>query len=475
MSKRKPQDHRKKADAVVERRMSFAPLLFLLLALVLTWVGASQFRALWWRLPGPTIGEVDWDAVRDARGRYGGRAREGLIIVVNSNGFTDALHDPGRLDALITTTRQTASMVPHSHLPRLQVAAMALARLERDEVPIEKWWARLEGYLSGLDDAPLDHMMNDLLQAEEETYRRMGLDHGTAVRMALNTTGASHGPLLQFVVSRLDRLAAGVEDDAVAARCMRLATRLVRDWLLEPGPAELKLLAADLLARRLVDENAALAERCRMARATYHARATVRSSLPYLIRAVDHPTPAAAAGFTVAHELGRTIWLAATAVCLLVLGLVGAPLWIARGRGLTWTDCAWAALPGLLLVAAALLMPVVAEGPMLEDLRREGHENTGGPRMAGVAVLATLLVVALVALIPLRRGEQAERYWHRLARAAGVSWLIVSLALVPMVWRADAAHATYQEALAQPTDELFTALGGAEAEALLAEVAAWQP
>jgi hypothetical protein len=129
----------------------------------------------------------------------------------------------------------------------------------------------------------------------------------------------------------------------------------------------------------------------------------------------------------------------------------------------------------VLLVLAAVLLPSVAEGPLLEDLRREGLEEAGNSRLAGVAVVAGVALVALGAIVPVAGRARRERYWHRLARTAGVSWLVVSLALTPVVWQAQSAHAAYQDALAQPVEEIFTTLGGAEAEALVAEVRAWQP
>lgn len=453
--------------------MSFVPLLLLLPALVLTGIAAAQFRALWRQLPGPAVANLDRDALRDARGRYAARAREGLILLINSDAFTAALHEPSRLDEIIATTRQTATMVPHSHLPRLQIAALALARLERDQVPIEQWWLRMEGYLSGLDDAPLDHLTHDLLEAETETYRRLGLRAGTARRMALGGSGYAHGPLLQFIVARLDQLALHAEDADIAARCTRLADRLLRDWLLEPGPPELKLLAADLLAARVAEEQPALAQRCRAVRAAYHAGAAPLPALPMLLRVTENATPAARDGLRVAHSLGTTIVLLGAAVCLAVVALLGSPLWIARGAPTTFAEYALAAAPGCLLVLAAVLTPVVASGPLLEDLRREGHEGLGGPRLALVASVATLAV--LVAATLLARRTPHARVGHRAARLAGASWLIVSLALLPVVWQTRAAHDTYQQALARPADDLFTILGGPEAAALLAEVRAWHP
>ncbi|MCK4343420.1 MAG: hypothetical protein KAY37_17035 [Phycisphaerae bacterium] len=470
-------------------------LVVLAAALLLSVAGVSRLRALWLDLPVPSLKRIDWDAVRQARETTTGDAREGRILAIISNHFTTALHHPDRLHELLADARGGIRLLRRSQLGRLQVSALTLLHLERAGVPAEEWWLRLRLYLEGLDNASFAHFLPALLAADAAIYADQGLGPGTARGVALVNSGAAHGPFLQYFVARLRQLAAQrrqAGDHETADLCEQIVHRLLRQWILDPGPAGPRLLAAELLADSLEAQatpsastsEATLARKLRRWRAAYTANAADIPLAPSVLRVVDAPTPVAAVGWSLARWIALAIW---TATALIPVGLIAVAtgaFWIKAGVPETGRRryrlvAVWQAIFIVLIGWGVLVWsPELVHDDLLriDDLRRAEDEanHFGLPYLPFVAAATALVVLLTVSLVG-SRPEAKHPLMTKMACSAAVSWLTLSILLLVLTSVTDRFRRDYEVMLSHPGHEQLNKIADPNAEGLLDELRAWAP
>lgn len=460
----------------------------LLIALVVSAVDLARIRGLWRSLPGPSLSRVDWDAFQQARSQYSQKAREGWILAIVSNHLTTARHHPGELATLLDDARAGAAMLRDTQLGRLQLAALTLLRLEQDNVPPEDWWNQVRGYLDGLERAAFDHFMPELITAEAAAFTRLGLGPGSAQRLALTRLGGKHTPLLQYLAERLQRVADELRqagDLPAAERCERMIRRLLRQWLLAPGPDGVRLLAAELLADQL-DAGAAtidaaeLAEKCRRWRTAYRARAASLPDHAPLLRIGDEPAPDAGSTH-LGTWLIRIGWTAAALLAAALLGVLSGPAWLRPAtHGTSWIRYALTCGAPILILCGSI--GVSSFDLAAEDLRRASELTMGGdaprlglPLIPIFAGVLSVVVVALSAMIGRRIAWAPVAALRHVAVSAVVTWLLLSIALLPMISHAASLRGGVEAALARPLEAQLRELADPNTDGLLDDLRAWQP
>nr|QDY92646.1 hypothetical protein fos2004AM_00015 [uncultured Planctomycetota bacterium] len=477
-----PTSRPRPAPPTARRRLG--PLALLLAAAALTIIGAAQLHSVWSKLPGPSLKRLDWDAFWDAQDEIAGRAQEGSILVIISRHFTRALHEPDRLPVLIDDARAGAARLPHTHLGRLQLAALTMLGLERDGTPAAQWWPRLRVYLEGLDNASFPHFMPDLIEAEASILTQLGLRPGPARRAALGQVGSAHGPLLQYFVRQMHAVAAErrrAGDEASADRCQRIVCRLLREWVLAPGPAGLRLLAAELLADTLdeaADPSAAstavtIARKCRAWRSAYRGSAAAIASPPPALRIVGDPTCAWSVTPSLLSWLALAAWTASAAAAVGLLALLTGVFWIKTGtsprRGSR--QLVAAVLAAVMIVLVGWQATVWAPDLVAADFQRIESDQLGLPRMPFIAALVGWLLAGLAALLGGRNAQPKQP----VGRSAAITWLVLSVLLLPLVFAADIFRREYDAGLAYPLNEQLSQIADPNADGLLDELRAWHP
>lgn len=441
----------RRAAPAKQRRSSgqrWLPALTLLAALILTAIGLLQLRALWLRLPAPSLKRVNWDAINARRARFTGTAREGLLLAINSDQFTAAWQKRIPLSRALDETRRRLAEFRSTQLGRLHVAALIMLQMERDGVSPEHWWPQVEPYLAGVrgDDCP--HLLAPLLATESAACVRMGLGDTTARQVAVFNLANSHGPFLQVFIQNLARLRNARRDagDATAAaRCDLLSAALLREWIVARGPAGLRLTAADLLVRHgeATTAPAALASSVQGWRAAYHEAALQFGPILTPLRVSDAPLL-----HRTARQLGTgVLWSIAFAavVCGGVLVAVALAPWGLRATepGALFGPAALAF--GLLTVLGVVLawqMGVDSDG-LQADLRRVSSDELGRPRtvlwLAGIMVIGGATVGGLLgAWCGRRAGLQAA------GRAAAAATLALAAALMLSLWATESTRRLFE-------------------------------
>ncbi len=442
-------------------QMILARLGLLCLAVALTLVATLLMRSLWWRLPIPSWTRVDWRLASRARAHMTGPAREGLLLVVNSDQFGAAIDHTDQLPDVEDGFGRRAAELRDPELAGPQWAALTMLRLRSEGVPLADWWPEVRMYLEGPGPASYEHFLPELLDADCAIYTTLGMGPGTACRTSLSGIGGAHGPFLQYFVAgaRLladDRRRAG--DEQAAAACERTVRRLLRTWVLLPGPTELRLLAAALLADTVEPHGStsapatqsegaaqpALAAKLRAWRAAYRQRVAALPAAPALLHIGDELTPANAAAVTLSHRLMLSVWSVAAILPVAVAALVTAIFWLfspatrrparapSASEGLAAlrespVAGAWGSyLPAVAFAALVLLAGTVAiecwPGTVYDDFLRIGNlgqwtraRDLGWPRLPMIGLAAGGGVIAVAGLLGLRwrqagdQGPERER------------------------------------------------------------------
>lgn len=470
------------SPAAPRNRQTFRQLLVLLAAAALTLGAAVQLHRLWLKLPGPSVARLDWRAVRQARTAHSGDAYEGLLLASLSTYFTDALHHPAQLPQVLDETRKAAGHLQHTQLGRLQLAALQMLQFEHEGLPIAQWWPKLQGYLDGLSAAQFRHFMSELLDAESRIYVNLGLPAGTAAQLALRDFGCIHGPFLEYFVAQMRRIAeerrqAG--DPTTADRCQKLTDRLLREWVLESGPAALRLLAAELLAEKLESRDATtggIAQKCRAWRAAYHAAAVALPAPgPMLLRVGDEPE--AASTKPQRRFLGLAFLLGPATALAASVALIGAAVCPLAGSKLGGAvlRVLLAALGVALAASVAWILLAGLPGAVFSEQFRLQFQDVNEAPTAWLGALGglALALAAGGAWALLRRRSRTRRV--AFAAAAATTWLIAGVLFLAVALGAGAPLSGYQAALARPLDEQLAALAPPNADGLLDELRAWNP
>jgi hypothetical protein len=372
-------------------------------ALLLTLASSCRLIHTWSRLPAPSLNRFNWGAAQRAPLPARGPAAEGWIAFVLSSHVTRTVHDPRQLPERLADARLALSRQRASKLGRLQVAALAMLRLEHDGVPPEDWWPQVAPYFENLDDAPFDHFTDALINAKAAIYAQHGLRPGLARGIAVRNLGFEHGPFLQRFARQMQELEAALStsgDAENARRCRKLRRRLLRQWVLDPAPAGLRLNAAHLLAEELETPNAGQ-DQAKLARALRRWRHNLRSTLqsvplPAALDPTGIPNPlivaaARPAGAALARLLLATGMMLAACASSLLVGF----FWV---RSPAPGQCLWrlGAVLVVFVLCVAVSAVLIAELPVLveNDLIRLSTDQAGWPRLpligAAIGVVAVL-------------------------------------------------------------------------------------
>ncbi len=459
------------------RRFPAILLTCLLAAAALTGVAATMFVRTWHRLPAESLARVDWHAVNQTRAVLNGKARTGFVLVVLSDHFTRGLHDPDGLPAAIEDARAGIGELRETQVGRLQLAALTMLRLEGEGAASSAWWLSLQTYLDGLEHASFEHCLPELLEVDAQSCARFGLGPGTARRAALLSLGHAHGPFLQYLVERLHAVARELResgDETAAGQYERIVRLLLRTWVVEPGPAGLRLLAADLLAKGLDGDGraAAIAEKCRAWRAAYDAEAAALPRVPALLRVGEEPTGVSAVRLT--RALATAGWAAAAVAGAGLVALASAVFGLRRrrGAGRSWPGVGMGAIAAVVIVAGGIGLIAGAKDFVWDDFHRVEARDLGVPRLPLLGAAAGL-VVTLVAgvLVAWRGGERRAR----VARCTAVTWLALGAVAVAVMAAAERLRSRYEDALTAPAAESVGPAADANERALLDALRGWNP
>lgn len=463
------------------------PLLALGLGLVLTAVAAWAVVESWRRLPASQYRSIRAAAVEAARANPTGVAREGLVLIVNSNQFTAAWHGRRSISETRDEVRSRLVDLPHTQVGRLQLVALKLLEVERRGEPTETAWPSLRPLLSGVERAPLPHFFNEALAQEQQAYQRVGLSTAVAWGAAQASLGTPHGPFLQCFVQRMVLLADALEsagDAAGSQTCRRTVRRLLRQWVLDPGPPSLRLPAADLLAAELERTapaaarlEAGIAAKCRQWRREYHDRALSAPTTPPLLRISDDPPPPPDWG-NMDRQLPVLGWAVAATVIFMLVALLGSG--VSRLVGLPTPHASRATAVGALgaLITVGIAWPVSAElrGMVLEDLRRIGPPGIAVPRLPLVAGSVALAVSASAVAVVGRGLHPLKRRWSAAAGAVGrAAWPVAAAAVLGMCWINLHMHFFLERPYMTGPEAALAWFADPNAHGLLDDLRAWNP
>lgn len=482
------------APAAEPARVSRGLLLVMLAALVASVIAAVQLHALWRSLPGPARAALNRDVVRStfarARPNYTAPARQGLLLVISGQEFNDALRNSDRLPALADELRNRLAALRDTDVGRLQFLAATLEqRRLAGQTPLE-WWPAVQPLLAGLRGGRFRHFLNELLAAEAAVYQELGLRPAVALCTAQDNIGWPHGPYLQVLAARLTELAAALAADGqpeAAATCRTALREVLRQWVLEPGPPSVRLLAADLLARELEsaaaddpamadDAAASIIEKCRAWRTRYHARAAAAPEPPLVLRLGEDPPPAPFA--VPLRLLAWALWLAAAAATAGVVAILTYTRGWRRGvasvkrRGRRMLSLA----PATVLLIGGGIHAVLRDTRFDQDLRRLDQAGGGWPTLVWLAVGATVMLLAAAAALHARRKPpQPRRAWLAMARTAATTWLALALAALLSIIPVRNQMFYYEMMCARGLEAATAAIASPLDHTLIAVLEAWRP
>ncbi len=443
-----------------------------------------ELRWAWRGLPVPKLELVSpqrvQKAIADARSSMPGPARAGVLLAIISRHFTTALHEPDALPRLIEDARAGNAQLTTTQVGRLQLVALNMLGLEREGVPIAEWWPKLQPYLAGLESASFAHFLPELLAANTEIWTGLGLGPGSARRSARNIVGFPHGPFLQYFVARMEKLAQAREeagDAGGADACRRMVRRLLRQWVLDPGPPALRLLAADLLAESLLDRPTGaakdVARDLQQWRAAYRDRAAQRPLSAPLLSTTYGPALDLASENRLLNLAALCLWLGGATAAAMVASLALARWWIVgEPAGQAERVLVGGLSIVVLVMVAGLVALSAAQQTVQDDLHRTVSDQLGWPRLPFVAGGAMFALLALVALLSFRSGR-------RIAHAGGtaaIACLLLALTLAGTCLLTRAATDRYETRLAELLDHSeLEAVAGPEADRWLDRLRAWSP
>jgi hypothetical protein len=471
---------------------SRVPALVILVGALLVSVpaGCSAVR-FWRRLPIPCVSRLSGDDVQTAFDRVNrampADAREGLALRSASRTLAGAQRGLVAPEELAPTMAVAINTLRRSQVGRLQLAAARLWLLEQEGEPPGNWWAALRDYLEGLRHANLGHYQAPLMRHWAAAYQAAGLGPGTAHGLAEDLVGHEHGPLLQFLVPRVRRLIAEREqagDAAAATTCRAVLQSLLRQWVLEPGPAGLRLLAADLLADLLeaeagaddVDRRLAVAESLRRWRADY--RDAARRLPVAVLDPHRQPARAPAEHERLVTRVGLVTWLGSATITAAAVALLCGGSWLAgRANQPRGARLALQALgAGALVVVGGLLWFHLWPESLREDLRADFSSWRYWWRHPFAAAGLTLALLLLAG--GLRWGSSpagGSRFVARSGAAAAGTWLLLAVILWGSAWAGELARRDYERARRAAGEDTVAAVLGPGAERALSELRRWNP
>jgi len=460
----------------------------LLGAIALSILAAVAIGRTWLGLPGVQLRRLTSErytqVVRQADATLSDAARQGLIAANVSTLLAAAQRDPTTAARNRDTLQKMIRELRGTQLGRLQQAAFLILDLEQAGIPAERWWPTLEPVLRGLERAKFAHFLPDLIAQRTAVFEALGFGPGSARVEAEQVIGHPHGPFLQFFVSHLRQLEEnlGVADPSAAALCQGVARRLLRQWVLDPAPSGLRLLAADLLAEELKTaapppSTSSLAYALREWRKAYHASASARPS-PISPLSLQHG-PELCFGWHLALAKGA-IWLVriSSAAVVSALVAVAALAWCLRSgahRSVNRVSLQSGALLAVLAVGVALVLSGMLSSNATDDLRRWGG-GAGWPREPWVVGGLTAALLGLAALLSPRLRRARYPAALRVLIVAAPAWLLLSAASVLTGWETGRALADYEEGVRQVCEQSdpFTGLDASYTR-MLEELRAWDP
>jgi hypothetical protein len=480
--KRQPSGDVSKPSAVL-------PVVILLGALLASVPAGCSAVRLWRRLPARHVARVELPELEAAFERVNRaitpEAREGLALREASRTLSGALTNAVEPDQLQPTVTRAVSSLTRSQLGRLQLAAARMWLLEQRGEPIEDWWPSLHVFLVGLQRANFEHYQVALTQHWAAAYQAVGLGPGTAYELAEDLVGHPHGPFLEFFVPRLRRVVAEREragDQAAAATCRRVLTGLLKQWVLEPGSAGLRLLAADLLAESLETgvgsegvEAQAIAQDLRQWRSAYHEAARRR---PVATLGV-HRKPALAPA---AHErlfarIGLMTWLGSATLTAGVVAILCVWSWVRQRQAATGRArlalCGFSA--ALIVTIGGVLWVHLRPDSIRADLRSDFSALYYWWRHPFVAAGLTLIVLLVMGRLQASASSVKRRFPARLGAAAAGTWLVLALMLWSCAWVGERARRDYELATRAAYQHPMEAVTGSDAESMLARLRRWEP
>lgn len=453
------------------------------LALCLTAAAGWAFGRLWSQLPHVRLEHVDWQAVQHLQQSYRGHAREGLILTAVSRRVTAAIINPRRLPDALENARAALPYLRDTQLGRLQLAALVMRRLEHEGMPPDKWWPLLAPFVEGLERASFAHSLNDLIDAEVDTYAAVGLPHGIARRLAHETLANTHGPFLQYFTGRMDMVAdaeraAGRDEQAKA--CRRLVLRLLRQWTHDSAPYGPRLLAAELLAEELErwpewpkTDATKLAADLRQWRALCRKELESRPPASSILGGFGEPEASPGTERAALRGLARALSLqAATAAAAATTLLL--PLWrrlrrryAQRGKARITAGVAL----GMALAGAGEIWPTLAGSAVETDLHRLAAEQLGPPWHPFITAVTVVVLVATISSV--RRPASGGR---RLTCGAElVVWCVLAAAALLGTMRAGLYLSTYADCTSPALPRVYSVDPPFDEANLFLDLQSWSP
>jgi hypothetical protein len=475
-------------------RRVFGPALLLTAAIAAAVFSVWRAAPVWLRLE-PMQLAVLAGARRTALQQLGARAtngaRDGLELALVSRRFSSAYRDPAAASDLRAISQSVAAGTRTSRLARLQVAATEMLALDRRNAPLESWGPTLRACLDGIERASLAHSLPELTNVQATIYETLGAPPGVAVVAAHDDWACSHNVLLEYLAARLSTYArseaARARDPATTALSQTVVERLLREWVLAPGPVELRLLAADLLARTLEnarsdDSGGETAWKVRIAAKLREWRNRYRDAARR--RGAPHPLLGRAdeivlvdGGRAALRGLVLTLWLGAGVAVLLLIAVVTSPVLLrgsrpARSAAADWLCGAAVALAPILV---ALIWMAVSAATIEHDLRRDFSPGIGPPWQPIAA--ASLTLIGLVGMaVAFNLGRRPRAFWRDLGRVATTGCIVASMLLLAAAVMARVALERYDQAIAAALrGDTYAAVTGTDDSSLLDELRDWDP
>ena len=473
----------------VSRPSAVLPVVILLGALLASVPAGCSAVRLWRRLPARHVARLELPELEAAFERVNRamtpEAREALALREASRALSGALTNAVAPDQFQPALARAVNSLTRSQVGRLQLAAARMWLLEQRDEPIERRWPVLRDYLEGMQRANLEHHQVALTQHWATAYQVVGLGPGTAYELAEDLVGHPHGPFLEFFVPRLRRVIVEREqagDEAAAATCRRVLTGLLKQWVLEPGSAGLRLLAADLLAESLEadvgpeeTEAQAIAHDLRRWRSAYHEAARRR---PIATLGVHRkPALAPAAHERLVARIGLMTWLGSATLMAGVIAILFGWSWV-RNREAA-TGRARLALCGisaaLLVMIGGVLWVRLRPDSIRADLRSDFSAVHYWWRHPFVAAGLTLIVLLVMGRLRASASSVKRLFPARLGAAAAGAWLVIAVMLWGCAWAGERARRDYERATRAAYEHPIAALTGSDAESMLARLRRWEP
>lgn len=493
---------------------------FGLLALVLLGAGAGLTWQAIHSLPQMQTARIKGDelstAFRAAYQRAPASASAGIRLMESSGDVTAALMRVRPVDDCARRCAARAQQTTNTQLPRLQQTSLLLLALERMNTPIEQQWTAIEPYVGGLGDVSFAHFHRDALDALSGAVVSVGCTPGVAGDIVHMRYGTPHGPFLQYFTARMFSLAAALDQleghHAAASQCRAVGLRLLKQWIIEPGPAGLRLQAADLLIRALLSQQDVATP------TTTKTATTADVSTAATINATNPQTARIAAELGQwANAYRRELRKRPTAQFDLRRQPALAPREFTRSRNslamLAWTGGA-AALSGLLILGLfwTAFGARTLDRDGLQRAKILGAAGGGFVVLSGFAILIrgdslladmswawmrlplysagmTLVIAGLAAFLtgarrdvpatetPTRRPASQAMGDRLLPLFCGISvaGTMLSVAFAIIAWMAGASLHAYDQAVAMALRDEIQAVSPGSAETYLSTLRAWTP